>query len=84
VPPDEPNLGTRTSAIADPVKECEPDAVPVHGTVAAIPMTARSPEGVPPQVCAKDLIAEIDNINAQIDRIMSQVERAIAKLGTSG
>jgi hypothetical protein len=106
VPPDEPDIGVRTSAIPDRAKERDPDAVPVHGTVGArvsvgdlhfygapseslargtpLCRSAPSPAGVPPQVRAKDLIAEIDSINAQINRIMSQVDRAVAKLTTSG
>lgn len=33
---------------------------------------------------AKDLIAELDAINAQIHKIMFQVERAVSRLATSG
>ena len=33
---------------------------------------------------AKDLIAELDTINAQIHKIMFQVDRAVARLATSG
>jgi hypothetical protein len=33
---------------------------------------------------AKDLIAELDSINAQIHRMMFQVERAVSRLATSG
>jgi hypothetical protein len=33
---------------------------------------------------AKDLIAELDTINAQIHRMMFQVERAVSRLATSG
>ncbi|HEU4695736.1 MAG TPA: hypothetical protein VFR92_02095 [Sphingomicrobium sp.] len=33
---------------------------------------------------AKDLIAELDAINAQIHRMMFQVERAVSRLATSG
>jgi hypothetical protein len=36
-----------------------------------------------PKPCAKDLIAELDSINAQIHRIMSQVEKAVSRLATS-
>ena len=48
---------------------------------------SRSPAASPddgPQLRTKDLIAELDSINAQIHRIMSQVERAVAKLASSG
>ena len=48
---------------------------PVHATV-----PVRSPQ----KVSAKDLVAELDSINAQIHRIMFQVERAVARLATSG
>jgi hypothetical protein len=33
---------------------------------------------------AKDLIAELNTINAQIHQIMTQVERAVSRLATSG
>ena len=39
-----------------------------------IPMT------FPQKLSAKDLLAELDSINAQIHRIMFQVERAVARL----
>lgn len=48
---------------------------PVRGSI-----PARSPQ----KVSAKDLVAELDSINAQIHRIMSQVERAVARLAMSG
>jgi hypothetical protein len=38
----------------------------------------------PTRLRAKDLIAELDSINAQIHRIMFQVEKAVARLATSG
>jgi hypothetical protein len=37
-----------------------------------------------PRVRAKDLIAELDSINAQIHHMMFQVERAVSRLATSG
>lgn len=36
------------------------------------------------QLRAKDLIAELNTINAQIHQIMFQVERAVSRLATSG
>jgi len=43
------------------------------------------PDSVQPEkIRAKDLVAELDSINAQIHRIMFQVERAVARLATNG
>lgn len=48
------------------------------------PVQATIPARSPQKVSAKDLVAELDSINAQIHRIMFQVERAVARLATSG
>ena len=51
--------------------------------LAAAPRPAVSGR-IRPQLCAKDLIAELDSINSQIHRMMFQVERAVARLAASG
>jgi len=51
------------------------------GLVASTDPPAQSTQ---PRFRAKDLIAELDSINAQIHRMMFQVERAVSRLATSG
>src|SRR4051812_23679041 len=56
----------------------------IHGVPlvrTAMPI-APKPKGT--QLCAKDLIAELQSINSQIHRMMFQVERAVANLATVG
>ena len=50
--------------------------VPATEPMAAAPKHA--------QLCAKDLIAELQIINGQVRRMMSQVERAVANLALTG
>ena len=50
-----------------------------------IPVAAKpSPVAPKPQTRARDLIAELSEINTQIHHIMFQVEKAVSRLATSG
>ena len=59
---------------------------PSETLIRGIPVAAKAPEvpPVPRQTRAKDLIAELNEINTQIHQIMFKVEKAVARLATSG
>ena len=59
---------------------------PSEALIRGIPVAAKMPvvAPVPRQARTKDLIAELNAINAQIHQIMFQVEKAVARLEPSG
>jgi hypothetical protein len=60
-------------------------ASPSEAVIRGVPVRTRPTEaGAPLKLRAKDLIAELDAINAQIHKIMFQVERAVSRLATTG
>ena len=68
--------------LADPRSYGEPSETLIRGAPISPPDGRRTGESR--QRRAKDLIAELNTINAQIHQIMNQVERAVSRLATSG